>query len=142
MTKKIARYHQYRAVNKTVARILTREEHGGVIWHTQGSGKSLSMVFTSIKLRRLQELENPLLVFVTDRIDLIDQLQGTFTACGFPNIDVAKNWEDLHNLIQQGTGRTIFTTIQKFKKRQRKSTNSQPSEDKEEDDDTNLADTK
>lgn len=142
LTKKVARYHQYRAVNKTVARILAREEHGGVIWHTQGSGKSLSMVFTSIKLRRLQKLENPLLVFVTDRIDLVDQLQGTFTACGFPNIDVANDWKDLHNLIQQGTGRTIFTNIQKFKKRKRKTNNNlvpvEEEEDYDDEDDSDL----
>lgn len=86
--KKMARYQQYRAVNKAVERILTGEHpqaRGGVVWATQGSGKSLSMVFLSMKLRRLKELENPTIVVVTDRQDLDRQITNTFKRCGFPN---------------------------------------------------------
>ena len=88
--KKLARYQQYRAVNKAVERILTGEHpqaRGGVVWATQGSGKSLAMVFLSMKLRRVKELENPVIVVVTDRQDLDQQITGTFKRCGFPNQD-------------------------------------------------------
>src|SRR5699024_1046140 len=86
--KKMARYQQYRAVNKAVERILTGKHpqaRGGVVWATQGSGKSLAMVFLSMKLRRVPALENPVIVVVTDRQDLDQQITATFTRCGFPN---------------------------------------------------------
>ena len=116
--KKIARYQQFRATNKTLTRILTEKDHqlrGGTIWHTQGSGKSLTMLFTSIKLRRETELNNPLLVFVCDRIDLVNQLNSTFERCGFPNPVEARSVDHLQELVQIGQGVTIFTTIQKFR---------------------------
>ncbi|MGB8952293.1 MAG: type I restriction endonuclease subunit R [Candidatus Aminicenantales bacterium] len=115
--KKIARYQQYIAVNNAVRRILEaheRKERGGVIWHTQGSGKSLSMLWLAVKLRRCIKLENPTLVVVTDSIDLDNQIVGTFSRCGFPNPIQAKGVTDLRNLIKQGAGQTIMTTIQKF----------------------------
>jgi len=115
--KKIARYQQYIAVNNAIRRILEarkRKERGGVIWHTQGSGKSLSMLWLAVKLRRCKKLENPTLVVVTDRIDLDNQIVGTFSRCGFPNPVQAKGVSDLRDLIKQGTGQTIMTTIQKF----------------------------
>lgn len=116
LNKIIARYQQFRATNKTIKRILhPKQEYGGTIWHTQGSGKSLTMLFTAIKLRRESKLENPLLVFVTDRIDLIDQLNQTFIASGFPNPIEAQYAELLQELIRTGQGQTIFTTIQKIK---------------------------
>ena len=118
LIKKIARYQQFRATNKTLARILTERDpslRGGTIWHTQGSGKSLTMLFTSIKLRRESKLNNPLLVFVCDRIDLVNQLNSTFERCGFPNPVEARNVDHLQELIQIGQGVTIFTTIQKFR---------------------------
>lgn len=70
VVKKIARYQQFRAVHKTMARIKsgkTRKERGGVIWHTQGSGKSLTMVFLTVKMRHDAELSQYKLVFITDR---------------------------------------------------------------------------
>ncbi len=115
--KKIARYQQFRAVNKTVNRILTEKDvhqRGGTIWHTQGSGKSLTMLFTAIKLKREKSLMNPLLAFVTDRIDLVRQLRDTFDNCGFSNPQKAKNVDHLQELVKTGQGITIFTTIQKF----------------------------
>lgn len=115
--KKMARYQQYRAVNKAVERILTGEHpqaRGGVVWATQGSGKSLSMVFLSMKLRRLKELENPTIVVVTDRQDLDRQITNTFKRCGFPNPKQAESVEELKSLLQQGPGTTVMTLVQKF----------------------------
>ncbi len=118
LIKKIARYQQFRATNITLARILTEkdpQQRGGTIWHTQGSGKSLTMLFTAIKLRRETKLNNPLLVFICDRINLVSQLNNTFERCGFPNPIEAKNVDNLQELIKIGQGVTIFTTIQKFR---------------------------
>jgi type I restriction enzyme, R subunit len=115
--KKLARYQQFRAVNKAIDRILRAEDktqRGGVVWHTQGSGKSLTMVFLAVKLRRIQELKNPTIVVVTDRKDLDDQISNTFRRCGFPNPQQAESVVQLRQLLQQGTGSTIMTLVQKF----------------------------
>lgn len=115
--KKLARYQQYRAVNKAINRILHAENphhRGGVVWHTQGSGKSLTMVFLAVKLRRLKELKNPVIVVVTDRKDLDDQITNTFRRCGFPNPQQAESVADLKKLLQQGPGTTVMTLVQKF----------------------------
>lgn len=115
--KKIARYQQMIAVNNALTRILKSDkpdERGGVVWHTQGSGKSLSMLWLAVKLRRAVQLENPTIVIVTDRIDLDNQIIGTFERCGFPNPVQAEGKDDLKNLLQSGNGHTIMTTIQKF----------------------------
>jgi type I restriction enzyme R subunit len=108
--KKCCRYQQYRAVQRTMERIDKRE--GGVIWHTQGSGKSLTMLFLGLKLKR--ELSNPTLIFVTDRIDLDEQLHGTFTKCGYPNPEHADSCHDLRAKLKQGQGMTLLTTLHKF----------------------------
>ena len=89
-TKKVCRYQQYRAVSKMVDRVVRGEERRGLIWHTQGSGKSLTMVFAALalKLHRGMEspnLQNPNLLVVTDRIDLHDQITKTFEAAGIKN---------------------------------------------------------
>ncbi len=89
--KKLAAYHQYYAVNKAVESTIQASgtggtKKGGVVWHTQGSGKSLSMVFYAGKLITAPEMENPTLLVLTDRNDLDDQLFGTFASfgiCGF-----------------------------------------------------------
>ncbi|MDN3436489.1 type I restriction endonuclease subunit R [Planococcus sp. APC 3900] len=115
--KKLARYQQYRAVNKTIERMLTEqkpENRGGVVWHTQGSGKSLTMVYLAMKLRRLKELENPMLVIVTDRQDLDNQITKTFSNCNFPNPTQAKSVADLQQQLSKGPGSTVMTLIQKF----------------------------
>lgn len=115
--KKLARYQQFRAVNKAIDRILRAEDktqRGGVVWHTQGSGKSLTMVYLAVKLRRIQELKNPTIVVVTDRKDLDDQIANTFRRCGFPNPQQAESVVQLRKLLQQGTGSTIMTLVQKF----------------------------
>jgi hypothetical protein len=79
--KKICRYQQYRAVNKALAKLVTAKTNigrGGVIWHTQGSGKSLTMVLLARKIRRTPGLQDATIVVVTDRIDLDNQITATF----------------------------------------------------------------
>ncbi|HDR7470296.1 TPA: type I restriction endonuclease subunit R [Bacillus toyonensis] len=115
--KKLARYQQFRAVNKAIDRILRtedKEQRGGVVWHTQGSGKSLTMVYLAVKLRRIKELKNPTIVVVTDRKDLDDQITNTFRRCGFPNPQQAESVAQLRQLLQQDAGSTIMTLVQKF----------------------------
>jgi type I restriction enzyme R subunit len=115
-TKKlVARYQQYRAVRKAIERIdkrHQREAPGGVVWHTQGSGKSLTMLFLGLKLRR--ERSDPKLVLVTDRQALDRQIHATFDRCGFPNPLRATDIEDLREKLKHGAGETITTLIQKF----------------------------
>ncbi|WP_256298902.1 type I restriction endonuclease subunit R [Haloarchaeobius salinus] len=113
--KMVARYQQYRAVRKALERIDkrgTREANGGVVWHTQGSGKSLTMLFLALKLRRLKD--DPTLVLVTDRRALDDQIHATFQRCGFPNPKKAQSVEDLRERLSYDAGETITTLIHKF----------------------------
>jgi len=120
ISKKIAAYHQYYAVNKAVQ--TTREAVGpngdrraGVIWHTQGSGKSLSMVFYTGKL--ILALDNPTIVVLTDRNDLDDQLFDTFYGCRQLLRQTPVQAEDrkhLRSLLNVASGGIVFTTIQKF----------------------------
>jgi type I restriction enzyme R subunit len=119
--KKLARYQQFRAVNKAIDRVknaTTLEDRGGVVWHTQGSGKSLTMLYLSVKLRRVKELENPTIVIVTDRKDLDTQITNTFRRCGFPNPQQAGSVSKLRDLLKLGSGSTIMTTVQKFQEDQ------------------------
>ncbi|ACL69204.1 type I restriction endonuclease subunit R [Halothermothrix orenii] len=120
IVKKLARYQQYRAVCKAVERIKNARkltERSGTVWHTQGSGKSLTMLFLALKLRRMKELENPTLLIVTDRRDLDEQITGTFKKCGFPNPIRAKSVKDLKEKLRLDAGKTIMTTVQKFQER-------------------------
>ncbi len=117
IVKKVARYNQFAAVNKALERIRNArrpEERGGVVWHTQGSGKSLTMQWLAIKLRRDPSTENPTLVIVTDRRDLDKQITEKFVAAGYPNPDRAKKIADLRKLLRGPGGRTVMTTVQKF----------------------------
>ncbi|MDD2790625.1 MAG: type I restriction endonuclease subunit R [Sulfurimonas sp.] len=118
--KKLAAYHQYYAVNKAVQRTLIAsseggDKKGGVVWHTQGSGKSLSMVFYTGKI--VLALNNPTVLVITDRNDLDDQLFDTFASCG--NLlrqepMQIEDREDLKQKLKVASGGVIFTTIQKF----------------------------
>lgn len=118
--KKVAAYHQYWAVNKSLARTVTAtqgDHRAGVVWHTQGSGKSLSMMFYAGKLIGEPALGNPTIVVITDRNDLDGQLFGTFSACKEllrQDPVQAENRENLRELLQRESGGVIFTTIQKF----------------------------
>jgi len=112
--KKLPRYQQIRAVNKTLKKLIT-ENNGGVVWHTQGSGKSISMVYLATKLRREEYgFNNPTIIVMTDRIDLHTQITNTFRACGFPNPIGATSVKHLKTLLQDDYGKTVMTTIQKF----------------------------
>lgn len=118
--KKLAAYHQYYAVNKAVASVVGAsgsegDRKGGVIWHTQGSGKSLSMVFTSGKIVRA--LDNPTILVITDRNDLDDQLFDTFAASKQllrQEPVQAEDRQHLKELLKVASGGIVFTTIQKF----------------------------
>lgn len=115
--KKLARYQQFIAVGKTIERIRTAvnpQRRGGVIHHTQGSGKSLTMVYLATKLRRLPEAENPTLVIVTDRNDLDDQITAQFKRSGFPNPIQAESGDALRKAVAGGAGTTVLTTVHKF----------------------------
>ncbi|GHF13895.1 DEAD/DEAH box helicase [Kordiimonas sediminis] len=120
--KKIAGYHQFHAVRKALAKTIeaTRSEgdrKAGVVWHTQGSGKSLLMAFYTGQLVRHPALENPTVVVITDRNDLDDQLYGTFSSCAdlIRQTPVqAKDRDDLKEKLSVTSGGVIFTTIQKF----------------------------
>ena len=117
LVKKLPRYQQYRAVNAAIKRITDGkrpEERGGVVWHTQGSGKSLTMLWLATKLRREPALNNPTIVVVTDRKQLDDQISRTFERCGFPAPEQANSGRDLRRLLTSSAGRTVMTTIQKF----------------------------
>jgi type I restriction enzyme, R subunit len=117
IVRKIPRYQQYAAVAKAVARAKKSrraEERGGIVWHTQGSGKSLTMLWLAIKLRRDETHENPTLVLVTDRVDLDQQINKTFLACGFPNPQRAESVRQLRELLSGPGGGTILTTVHKF----------------------------
>ena len=136
--KKLPRYQQYRAVKSAMRRILSEtrpEERGGVVWHTQGSGKSLTMLWLATKIRREPFLANADIVVVTDRTQLDKQISNTFRRCGFPAPERMDRSQpepgerlarrrrerperaaplDLQTVLKQGGGRTVMTTIQKF----------------------------
>ncbi|MBI5498011.1 MAG: type I restriction endonuclease subunit R [Deltaproteobacteria bacterium] len=115
--RKLCRYQQFIAVNKAIERARKAKrptDRGGVVWHTQGSGKSLTMLWLALKLRRDAQHENPTLVIVTDRKDLDDQITRTFQNCGFPNPDRAESVRHLRELLSAPSGKTVLTTVQKF----------------------------
>jgi type I restriction enzyme R subunit len=141
LTKKMAGYHQFHAVNFAVEETLrasvgrqTREPFGryesgrqpggepgdrrvGVVWHTQGSGKSLSMAFYAGRLILDPAMENPTIVVITDRNDLDDQLFGTFARCRDllrQDPVQAADRADLREKLRVAGGGVVFTTIQKF----------------------------
>ena len=121
LVKKVARYQQFEAVNEAVKRIvdptstLPLKDRGGVVWHTQGSGKSLSMLWLGLKLRRQKELNNPTLLIVSDRRDLDRQITQTFSNCGFENPVRASRVKHLRKLLNGPPGQTVMTTVQKFR---------------------------
>lgn len=118
-TKKICLYHQYFGVNKAINETLRAtgpkgNKKIGVFWHTQGSGKSLSMVFYVNKIKKLIELKSPTIVFLTDRNDLDGQLYKTFLKTGYPTAKQAESIKDLKERLKTAGAELIFTTIQKF----------------------------
>ncbi len=122
LAKKMAGYHQYHATNKAVestikASAMGGDKRAGVVWHTQGSGKSLTMAFYAGRIVLHPAMENPTLVIITDRNDLDDQLFGTFARCHEilrQSPMQAKSRDNLRELLTTGSGGVVFTTVQKF----------------------------
>ncbi len=115
--KKLPRYQQLRAVNKIVDR-LKNENRGGVVWHTQGSGKSITMIYLATKLRAATSgFDNPTILILTDRTDLDNQIRSTFNRVGFSNINQANSISHLKTLLKDSYGKTLTSTIQKFQER-------------------------
>ena len=112
--KIICRYQQYQAANQIVDRVVTGRVKKGLIWHFQGSGKSLLMVFAAQKLRMHPALRNPTVLIVVDRVDLDTQITATFNAADVPNLVVAESRDELQRLLAQDVRKIIITTIHKF----------------------------
>ena len=116
--KKVARYHQFRAANKIVDRVLGMEkqsgERRGIVWHTQGSGKSLTMIFAARKLWNHPRLQQPTLVIVVDRVQLEDQMAGELYGTNTENVAIARRKQELRNLLAQNYRGVILTLIHKF----------------------------
>src|SRR3989344_702799 len=112
--KIIARYQQLEGANLIVERVKNGYPKKGLIWHFQGSGKSLLMVFAAQKLRRDQELKSPTVIVVVDRIDLDTQITGTFNATEIPNVVSTDKRSDLQEMLSKDTRKIIVTTIFKF----------------------------
>ena len=117
MVKKVARYQQFRAVHKTVQRLkggTSKKDKGGVIWHTQGSGKSLTMVMLAIKMRRDPELRDYKLVFITDRTQLDQQLTSQFERAQGETVYHANSVADLKVLLAKDSSDLVTCMVQKF----------------------------
>lgn len=114
--KVVLRPHQIRATERVVERVVTTEAPTGLVWHTQGSGKTLTMIVTAHKLRRLAELENPTLLIVVDRIELEAQMSQNLEAFGLPLVTRAENKRHLTRLLKGDVRGVIVTTIHKFDK--------------------------
>jgi type I restriction enzyme R subunit len=121
--KKLAGYHQFHAVRKALASTIAASRaggarKGGVVWHTQGSGKSLTMVFFVRQLQLAKALRNPTIVMLTDRNDLDNQLFGEFNAHGAAlrgHPTQAENAAEMRRLLNVDIGGLVFTSIQKFR---------------------------
>lgn len=112
--KIIARYQQVEGVNKIVERVVAGKVRKGLIWHFQGSGKSLLMLFAARKLRLHPTLKNPTVLVVVDRIDLDSQIAGTFYAADMANLVRTDSRKELSDLLSKDTRKVVITTIYKF----------------------------
>ncbi|MDQ3747670.1 MAG: HsdR family type I site-specific deoxyribonuclease [Acidobacteriota bacterium] len=112
--KVIPRFQQYHTVNQIVGRVVEGRIKKGLIWHFQGSGKSLLMVFAASKLRFHPALQNPTVLIVVDRIDLDTQITATFNAADVPNTVPAATRADLERLLKRDARKVIITTIHRF----------------------------
>ncbi len=112
--KIIARYQQVEGANKIVERVVAGYPKKGLLWHFQGSGKSLLMLFAAKKLRLHPALRNPTVMVVVDRIDLDSQISSTFYAANAPNLVKAESREDLQDFLGKDVRKIIITTIYKF----------------------------
>ncbi len=112
--KIVARHQQYEATNQIVERVVAGHPKKGLIWHFQGSGKSLLMLFAARKLRLHRALKNPTVMIVVDRIDLDTQISSTFHAADTPNLVKGESRAELQRLLKQDSRKIIITTIFKF----------------------------
>jgi type I restriction enzyme, R subunit len=114
--KKLPRYQQIRATNETIEKLQSGE--GGVVWHTQGSGKSITMVYITRKLQAPEYgFNNPTVLVMTDRKDLDRQITGTYRAIGFKNVHQATSVIHLDKLLRNDYGGIITSTLQKFQEK-------------------------
>ncbi|HEU4470711.1 MAG TPA: type I restriction endonuclease [Flavisolibacter sp.] len=119
--KKLPRYQQIRATNRTIEKLQKGE--GGVVWHTQGSGKSITMAYVTRKLQAPEYgFNNPTVLVLTDRKDLDQQITGTFRAIGFKNVAQASSVKHLDKLLRNDYGSIITTTLQKFQETEEEAT--------------------
>lgn len=113
--KVIPRFQQYEGANKIVERVIEGRIKKGLIWHFQGSGKSLLMVFAAQKLRRAAELKSPTVIVLVDRTDLDTQISGTFNAADIPNVETTDNIKELQTMLERDTRKIIISMIHKFR---------------------------
>ena len=114
LQKYVLKQHQRRAIAKIIRRVLEGKKKKGLIWHTQGAYKTLTMIVSADELRKSPELENPTIIVVVDRIELEHQIYQNFQAYGFPNIVKAKSKNHLRELLESDYRGLIITTIHKF----------------------------
>src|SRR5690554_1326269 len=113
--KVIPRFQQYEGANKIVQRVIEGRIKKGLIWHFQGSGKSLLMVFAAQKLRREKDLKSPTVIVLVDRTDLDTQITGTFNAADISNVETTESIKELQKLLENDTRKIIISMIHKFR---------------------------
>jgi len=113
--KVIPRFQQYEGANKIVRRVIEGKIKKGLIWHFQGSGKSLLMVFAAQKLRREASLKSPTVIVLVDRTDLDTQITGTFNAADVANVETTDSIRDLQGMLERDTRKIIVSMIHKFR---------------------------
>ena len=113
--KVIPRFQQYEGANKIVQRVIDGKIKKGLIWHFQGSGKSLLMVFAAQKLRREAALKSPTVIVLVDRTDLDTQISGTFNAADVANVESTDSIKELQQMLERDTRKIIISMIHKFR---------------------------
>lgn len=113
--KVIPRFQQYEGANKIVERVIEGKIKKGLIWHFQGSGKSLLMVFAAQKLRRAAQLKSPTVIVLVDRTDLDTQISGTFNAADVANVESTDSIKELQRMLERDTRKIIISMIHKFR---------------------------
>jgi type I restriction enzyme R subunit len=113
--KVIPRFQQYEGANKIVARVMEGRVKKGLIWHFQGSGKSLLMVFAAQKLRRAAEFKSPTVIVLVDRTDLDTQISGIFNAADIANVETTDSISVLQTMLERDTRKIIISMIHKFR---------------------------
>ncbi len=113
--KIIPRFQQYEGANKIVERVKEGRVKKGLIWHFQGSGKSLLMVFAAQKLRKEKDLKSPTIIVLVDRTDLDTQISGTFNAADIANVETTDTISELQTLLERDTRKIIISMIFKFR---------------------------